>query len=41
MLFVVVKNQDFIRANGILNSLGLRTPLRKIPLVGRILFEGY
>ena len=28
-------------ASGLLSSLGIRTPLSKIPLVGPLLFEGY
>ena len=40
MLCVVVKNR-FIKeqeARGILSSLGLKTPLNKIPLLGDLLF---
>ena len=35
------KNSRFIKeqeASGLLGSIGLKTPLRKIPLVGPILF---
>ena len=33
-----IKNQE---AKGLLNNLGLRTPLSKVPLLGHILFEEY
>ena len=32
---VVVKNQE---AKGLLSNLGVRTPLRKVPILGDILF---
>ena len=41
MQYVVVKNQDLFKkqeASGILISLGLKTLLNKIPLLGDILF---
>ena len=41
MQHVVVKNQDLFKkqeASGILSSLGLKTLLNKIPLLGDILF---
>ena len=40
MQYVVVKNQDLLykEASGTLSNLGLKTPLRKIPLLGDILF---
>ena len=41
MQHVVVKNQDLLKkqeASGILSSLGLKTLLNKIPLLGDILF---
>ena len=31
----LIKDQE---ASGLLNSLGIKTPLRKIPLVGPVLF---
>ena len=37
----VSKNSKFIKeqqAKGLLNNLGIRTPLNKIPLLGDILF---
>ena len=34
-MYVVIKEQE---ANGLLSSLGLKTPLSKIPLLGDILF---
>ena len=40
-LYVTVKKSRFIKkqeANGLLSSSGLKTPLRKIPLLGYILF---
>ena len=39
--YVAVENQDFWnnkKAKGLLSSLGLKTPLSKIPLLGNILF---
>ena len=41
VLYVIVKNQDFWKnkeAKGLWNSLGLKTPLNKIPFFGNILF---
>ena len=35
VMYVVIKEQE---ANGLLSSLGLKTPLSKIPLLGDILF---
>ena len=40
----VSKKSRFIKehkANGLLSSLGIKTPLSKILLVGPILFKGY
>ena len=40
-LHVVVKNQNLLKiqeASGILSSVGIRTPLSKIPVLGDILF---
>ena len=38
MLYVVVKNQiKEQEAKGLLSTLGLRTPLNKIPVLGNIL----
>ena len=40
-LYETVKKSRFIKkqeANGLLSSSGLKTPLRKIPLLGYILF---
>ena len=42
LLYAVVKNQELIKkqeASGILGSLGLRTLLSKVPLLGDILFR--
>ena len=39
--YVAVKIQNFLKnqeANGLLSSLGLKTPLSKVPLLGDILF---
>ena len=39
--YVVVKNQDLSKnqeANGLLNSLEIKTLLSKIPLLGNVLF---
>ena len=41
-LYVVVKKSSFMKeqtAKGLLSSLGLRTPLSKIPLLGDIFFK--
>ena len=41
MQFVVVKKSRFIKnqeASGLLSSLGIRTPLSQIPLLGPLLF---
>ena len=41
-LYVVVKKSRFMKeqkAKGLLSSLGLRTPLSKIPLLGDIFFK--
>ena len=35
MQYVVLKNQE---AKGLLNNLGVRTPLRKVPILGDVLF---
>ena len=34
--YLVVKNQE---AKGLLSNLGIRTPLRKVPILGDILFS--
>ena len=42
MLFVVVKNQNLFKkkeAKGLLSSLGLKTPLNKIPLLDLFLIS--
>ena len=42
MLYTIVKNQNLLNkkqeANGLLSSLGLKTPLDKISLLGDILY---
>ena len=41
VLYVAVKNKIYKKkqeANGLLSSLGIKTPLSKIPLVGPLLF---
>ena len=41
MQYVIVKNEDLLKKqeeSGILNNLGLKEPLSKIPLLGGILF---
>ena len=45
MQCVIVKNRNLSKDNKLvsrlLSSLGTRTRLSKIPLIGHILFEGY
>ena len=41
MQYVMLKNEDLLKkqeAERILSSLGLKTPLSKVPLIGNILF---
>ena len=41
MQYVAVKKSRFIKnqeAKGLLSNLGIKTPLRKVPLLGDILF---
>ena len=36
--YVVVKNPNVVNAKGLLNKLGITTPLSKVPVLGDILF---
>ena len=41
MQYVMLNNEDLLKkqeAEGVLSSLGLKTPLSKVPLIGNILF---
>ena len=39
MLYAAVKNQNLLKkAKGLLSNIGIRTPSRKFPLIGDILF---
>ena len=41
MQYVMLNNEDLLKkqeVEGVLSSLGLKTPLSKVPLIGNILF---